>query len=94
MRKPDPSNQYTHCPSVCVILAGYNEAENLEATIASIWHQYPRLEVIVVDDGSKDGMADEADRLARYYPGLRVLSKPERGGKASALEFRLSVHPS
>jgi cellulose synthase/poly-beta-1,6-N-acetylglucosamine synthase-like glycosyltransferase len=81
---------YTYCPSVCVVIAGHNEAAAIEATLASLGGTYPRLEVIVVDDGSTDGMADRARRWARGQPGVRVLVRPERGGKSSALNFALA----
>jgi len=53
---------YTHCPSVCVIIAGLNEAETLPYTLASVWNSYPRMEIIVVDDGSADVVEDGACR--------------------------------
>jgi cellulose synthase/poly-beta-1,6-N-acetylglucosamine synthase-like glycosyltransferase len=80
---------FTYCPSVCVILAGHNEAETIGATLESVWGSYPRLEVIVVDDGSTDGMAIEAQRFARSHAGVLVLSRPDRGGKSSAMNFGL-----
>jgi cellulose synthase/poly-beta-1,6-N-acetylglucosamine synthase-like glycosyltransferase len=81
---------YSHCPSVCVILAGYNEADTIGATLQSVWGTYPRLEIIVVDDGSTDDMVTVARRFARTHPGVLVLRKPERGGKSSALNFALA----
>ena len=80
---------YGHCPSVCVVLAGYNEAQTIEATLNSVWGTYPRLEVVVVDDGSTDGTEAVARRFARGHPGVLVLTRPERGGKASAINFAL-----
>jgi cellulose synthase/poly-beta-1,6-N-acetylglucosamine synthase-like glycosyltransferase len=81
---------FSYCPSVCVVLAGYNEADTIEATLHSVWGTYPRLEIIVVDDGSTDGMAAVARRFARSHAGVLVLRKPERGGKSSALNFGLA----
>src|SRR5688572_14017118 len=40
---------FTHCPSVCLIVAGHNEADGIEATLAGVWGTYPKLEIIVVD---------------------------------------------
>jgi cellulose synthase/poly-beta-1,6-N-acetylglucosamine synthase-like glycosyltransferase len=81
---------FSYCPSVCVVLAGYNEADTIEATLHSVWGSYPRLEIIVVDDGSTDGMSTVARRFARSHAGILVLRKPERGGKSSALNFGLA----
>lgn len=81
--------QYEYCPSVCAILAGLNEADTLCQTLESLWGTYPRLEIIVVDDGSDDGMTDVAREFALTHSGVLVLRKPQRGGKSSALNFAL-----
>jgi cellulose synthase/poly-beta-1,6-N-acetylglucosamine synthase-like glycosyltransferase len=83
------TERFDHCPSVCAIIAGYNEADTIAATLASVWGSYPKLEIIVVDDGSKDAMAANARRFAAGHPGILVLSRPDRGGKSSAMNFAL-----
>lgn len=82
--------EFTHCPSMTVIIAGYNEAETIAATLESVYGSYPRLEIVVVDDGSEDGMADVARAFARGKPGIKVLGRPRRGGKSSALNYALN----
>jgi poly-beta-1,6-N-acetyl-D-glucosamine synthase len=84
-----PRASYTYCPSVCVDLAGYNEAETVGATLESIYGTYPKMEIIVVDDGSADGMARVAHQFAKNHSGVQVLSRPDRGGKSSAMNFAL-----
>ena len=76
-------------PQVCVILAGLNESETIASTLESVWGSYPKLEIIVVDDGSSDGMADLAHDFADKHDGVLVLRKPRRGGKSSALNFAI-----
>lgn len=50
-------------PLVSVIIASYNHAPYVEDSIRSVLGQsYPRVELLVVDDGSKD---DSAERIAR-----------------------------
>lgn len=85
--KSDPG--YARCPSVCVVVAGINEAATLGATLASAWGSYPRMEMIVVDDGSTDAMADVAAQFARQHAGVRVIRRRKRGGKSSALNCAL-----
>lgn len=53
-----PEADFSHCPSVCVMVVGLNEGSGLGATIESIIGTYPRLEIMVVDDGSDDDMAE------------------------------------
>ena len=85
--KPPPTHDY--CPTVCAIVAGHNEAETIALTLSHLWGSYPRLEIIVVDDGSTDGMAETARCFARKHSGVLVLSRPDRGGKSSAMNFGL-----
>jgi len=82
---PEPA----YVPSICVILAGLNEAETIVSTLDSVHGSYPNLEIVVVDDGSTDGMGDLAMEFAAQHSGVFVLRKPERGGKSSALNFAL-----
>ena len=79
-----------YLPSVCVLIAGHNEADTIEATLASLWSSYPRLDIIVIDDGSTDGMAEKARGFAQNHPGIQVLSRSRRGGKSSALNWGLA----
>src|SRR5215469_14640301 len=51
---------------VSITVPAYNEAANIAATVRSLVDSdYPRVEVIVVDDGSSDGTADIVRRLRR-----------------------------
>jgi peptidoglycan/xylan/chitin deacetylase (PgdA/CDA1 family)/GT2 family glycosyltransferase len=68
---------------VSVIVPAYNEAANIAATVRSlIGNDYPRLEVIVVDDGSTDGTADIVAALD--LPGVFIV-RQVNAGKPAAL---------
>ncbi|GAB3809296.1 glycosyltransferase family 2 protein [Micromonospora zhanjiangensis] len=68
---------------VSVIVPAYNEAANIAATVRSLVDsRYPRLEVIVVDDGSSDGTADIVAALG--LRGVRVI-RQANAGKPAAL---------
>ncbi|OLB81171.1 MAG: bi-functional transferase/deacetylase [Actinobacteria bacterium 13_2_20CM_2_71_6] len=68
---------------VSVIVPAYNESANIAATVRSLLaSDYPRLEVVVVDDGSTDGTADIVARLD--LPGVHVI-RQENAGKPAAL---------
>lgn len=84
-----PQPQYSYCPQVTVLIAGHNEADTIAQTMASVWTRYPHLELIVVDDGSTDGMTRAALDFAAGRSGILVLRRAERGGKSSALNLGL-----
>jgi len=65
-------------PPLSVIIPARNEARNIEACLGSVLaSEYPRLEVIVVDDHSTDGTGEIARRLAADDARLRVVPAPE-----------------
>jgi len=71
----------TDLPLVSVVIPSYNAAATLPATLDSVWAQtYPRIEVIVVDDGSTDATGEV---LARCGSRVRVI-RQANGGLASA----------
>lgn len=62
--------------SLSVVVPAYNEMGNLEAAVRDVVHalrSFDQYEVIVVNDGSKDGTGDVADRMAAELPGVRVI---------------------
>ena len=64
-------------PLVSIITPTYNRAKYLEETIDSILSQdYPRIEYIVLDDGSTDGTPEV---LARYGSRIRWETHPNMG---------------
>ncbi|MGB7347129.1 MAG: glycosyltransferase family 2 protein [Pirellulaceae bacterium] len=84
-----PESRFTHAPTVCVVIAGLNEADSLPRTLDSLLGTYPRMKTIVVDDGSTDAMTDVANALARQRDDLTVITMPQRGGKSSAMNAAL-----
>src|SRR5262249_50289899 len=76
-------------PFVSIMVPAHNEAPSIQATVRSLLAiDYPNFEVLVIDDGSKDGTADAARAFeGRHGPAIcRVLTKPN-GGKWSAHNF-------
>ena len=78
-------------PPVSVVIAAYNEEKTIERTMRSVLQSdYPNLEIIVVDDGSKDGTSRVLAEAFENEPRV-VLRRQENGGKAAALNHALSL---
>jgi cellulose synthase/poly-beta-1,6-N-acetylglucosamine synthase-like glycosyltransferase/spore germination protein YaaH/peptidoglycan/xylan/chitin deacetylase (PgdA/CDA1 family) len=76
-------------PHVSVVIAAYNEekvvARTIEAVLAS---NYPNLELIVVDDGSRDDTSGAVERMG--IQSLRLV-RQDNAGKAAALNNGISL---
>lgn len=72
-------------PLVSIVIPAYNQAEYLDAAIESVLTQdYPRLECIVIDDGSTDDSLAVARRCEQRHPGrLTVLTQANAGQSAT-----------
>jgi cellulose synthase/poly-beta-1,6-N-acetylglucosamine synthase-like glycosyltransferase len=103
LRPAPPPSAVTNPPSLGVILAAYNEAATIPATLAALFAQTePPNEIVIADDGSNDATATS---LAAYglkppplgqistrspiHPTLRWLRLPH-AGKAQALNEALA----
>src|SRR5277367_2152771 len=79
------------CPSISLIFAARDEEEKLPAALATLTAlDYPRLEIIAVDDRSQDATARIIDEFAGAHPRFRAVhvSKIPSGwlGKTHALQ--------
>lgn len=78
-------------PLVSVIIPNWNGEKLLPLCLDSLRRQtYPRLEVIVADNGSTDG---SLALLARHYSEVRAIALPENRGYAGGVNagFRVAV---
>lgn len=78
-------------PSTSLVIPAYNEEDIIEETLQKTKGiDYPnnRLEIIVVDDGSKDRTYEIAKNVAKKFGNRRIrIFTKKNGGKASALNF-------
>ena len=75
-----------------IIIPAFNEADTLAKTVTGLRTRLAQAdyavtdyEVIIVDDGSSDATALEADGLATRFANCRVVSYPANRGKGYAL---------
>jgi len=90
-RHQDRSLPTTFAPGVTVVIPAYNEEKVVSQTIDSILaQQYAGpMEIVVVDDGSRDATYQQARAIHGNNPRVRIFTKPN-GGKASALNFGIA----
>src|SRR5262249_39451287 len=86
-RKPYPIPE--RWPFVSIFLPAHNEGDQIEGALEAFnVMDYPRFEIIVVDDGSKDDTYEKAMKFEGSYTWgtIRVVRK-SNGGKWSALNL-------
>ena len=65
---------------ISVVIPAYNVAPYIERCVESVLDQtYQNVEIIIVDDGSKDGTGEIIDRIALKEPRVRVIHQPNSG---------------
>ena len=72
--------------TISVAVPAYNEAGNLEKAVYSAFEaarEFDDFEILIVNDGSQDGTAEVADRLAAADPHILVFHHPENRGFAA-----------
>lgn len=68
-----------------VIIPTYNEIENIAAIIAAVFELEEPFNILVVDDNSPDGTADEVLKIKEDFPErLHLLSRPGKSGLGTA----------
>ena len=71
-------------PLLSVVMPCYNERTTIEEIIRRVLAVPIRIELIVVDDGSKDGTRDILSRLAEELK-FKLIFQAKNGGKGAAL---------
>ena len=72
-------------PTLSVLIPAYNEKETIEEIVRRVQAVPIDKEIIVVDDGSKDGTREILQRLAAASPDVRVVMQPQNMGKGAAI---------
>ncbi len=74
-----------------LIVPAYNEEKTIAGTITKLSEYFTKqgfaFEILVVDDGSKDGTIAAAEKEATKYQNVRVLRSPRNQGKGGACQI-------
>ena len=86
-----PPVEMASWPAVSVLIAAYHEGKVVANTLRSVLDSdyAGQVEVVLVDDGSKDDTASESQRIAAADPRVRVISQAN-SGKSVALRRALT----
>jgi len=88
--RPNPADHPEYKPQVTVMIPAYNEESVIVDTVRSaLASTYPKLEILVIDDGSTDRTAELVRSNFGRDPRVRLLLQPNRG-KPAALNHALS----
>lgn len=90
-RRPKRRTNITSYPPISILIAAYNERDNIQSTLESIdKQQYPGdMTVYVINDGSTDDTTEKVREVASLYPWLTFLDFAQNRGKSAALNSAL-----
>ena len=74
-----------------VVLPTYNERENVALVLGSLRRVVPAADILVVDDSSPDGTADQVEALAAELGQIKLLRRPGKQGLGSAYREGFTV---
>jgi glycosyltransferase involved in cell wall biosynthesis len=77
-------SRFTHTPRpgrCLAVVPAYNEADNVAKVVATLHHEAPAFDIVVIDDGSTDDTARSAERA-----GARVVRLPFNLGIGGAVQ--------
>lgn len=79
-------------PGVTLVVPCHNEEYNVRETVDALLKQnYPHIEIIAVNDCSKDRTGEILDEMTKEHPQLRVIHLAENQGKAIGLTMAAMV---
>ena len=67
-----------------VIIPTYNERENITRIVSAVLDKDPRLEMLIVDDGSPDGTGDIVEKIGQENKRVHLLRRPRKMGLGTA----------
>lgn len=71
-------------PEILIVIATYNEIDNLPSLIDRLVALLPSAEILVIDDASPDGTGHWCDQAIASHPQLRVVHRVKKLGLGSA----------
>ncbi len=67
-----------------VVIPTYNEYDNIQKIVRTIFNLYENISILVVDDSSPDNTAEIVKSMQAEYKNLYLLVQEKKGGLAKA----------
>ncbi len=93
-RKNPIEKNYEYKPYVSILIPAHNEAEVIRNTIENVSKiEYPKYEIIVIDDRSTDNTAAVLEETCKDYPNLKYFSRTKEDfpGKSAVLNDAMKI---
>lgn len=79
-----PSKERLPFNQALIIIPTYNEIDNIENMVRTLYGLYPEISLLIVDDGSPDGTAEKVMELREEFQTLHILQRSGKLGLGSA----------
>ena len=67
-----------------IIIPTYNEIDNIEKMVTTVFQLYPEIHVLIIDDGSPDGTSEVVKRLQSSFKNLNIIERTGKLGLGTA----------
>jgi dolichol-phosphate mannosyltransferase len=67
-----------------IIIPTFNEIDNIERMITTLFGLYPEISLLIIEDGSPDGTADVVKRLMQKHSKLNIIERKGKLGLGTA----------
>lgn len=93
-RKHPVEKNYNYKPFVSILIPAHNEADVIEKTVENISQlDYPKFEIIVIDDRSTDNTAEVLEQIKSKYEKMKYFSRTKDAfaGKSAVLNDAMKI---
>lgn len=70
-------------PKLSIIIPAYQAEKFITNTISKACEIHKQIEIVIVNDGSKDNTLNVCTELQRLYPSLKIFTQPNKGVSAA-----------
>ncbi|MCK4353551.1 polyprenol monophosphomannose synthase [candidate division WOR-3 bacterium] len=72
---------------VLIIIPTYNEIENIERLIKTLFSIIPEVNILVIDDNSRDGTGEYVEKLSHNDKRVNIIHRPKKLGLGTAYKL-------